>query len=331
MILVVGEHRDGRLHRASWEAVAAAQALAGDAVIDAVMAGADVSTAAADLARAAVRAVHVIEHPALDPYTADGYVQVLGAAVARLEPRYVVLPHTYQTRDFAAALAARLGGALVTDCTAIRRSDGAAASFLRPMFQGRWVAEVAPEGEGPHVVTTQAGAFRAEQAALGAAPAPVAPLAVGVDAAAIRQRAEAPFREARELIDLSQAERIVAVGRGIRAREHVALAERLAAALSAELGASRPVCDAGWVPIERQIGSSGQTVAPRLYLALGISGAVQHLVGMRDARTIVAVNTDAEAPIFDVADYGIAGDLFGMVPALVAELERSRPSESDRT
>lgn len=330
MILVVVEHREGRLHRASWEAIAAAQALANGAPVEAVVAGAHVSEPAAELARAAVRVVHALEHPSLDRYTADGHVQALRGAVARLEPHYVVLPHTYQTRDVAAALAAGLDGALVTDCTAITRSGSAAASFLRPMFQGRWMAEIAPEGGGPHVITTQVGAFRAEAAVMGVAPAPVVPLAVGIDAAAIRQQAEAPFREARELVDLSQAERIVAVGRGIKAREHVALAERLARALAAELGASRPVCDAGWVPMERQIGSSGQTVTPKLYLALGISGAVQHLIGMRDARTIVAVNTDAEAPIFDVADYGIAGDLFGIVPALVAELEQSRPPGADR-
>jgi electron transfer flavoprotein alpha subunit len=326
MILVVAEQREGRLNRASWEAIAAAQELAAGAPIEVVVLGAHVSAPAADLAQAAVRAVHTIEQAELDPYTPDGYVQALHAAVVRLEPQYVVLPHTYQTRDFVAKLAARLDRALVTDCTAIRRPGAGGASFVRPVFQGRLTAEVVPEGDAPHFITTQIGAFSAAAAPRGGPPAPVARLPVTIDAAAIRERADAPFREAREAVDLSQAERIVAVGRGIRAQEHVAMAERLARALGAEVGASRPICDAGWMPMERQIGSSGQTVAPKLYLALGISGAIQHLIGMKSARTIVAINKDADAPIFEVADYGIAADLFEVVPVLIAELEQSSPA-----
>jgi electron transfer flavoprotein alpha subunit len=142
-----------------------------------------------------------------------------------------------------------------------------------------------------------------------------------VDSGRIRQHPEAPFQEARQAVDLSQAERIVAVGRGIKSQEHIALAEQLAQALGAELAASRPICDAGWLPMERQIGSSGQTVAPKLYIAVGISGAIQHVVGMKGARTIVAINKDAEAPIFEIADYGIASDLFEVLPALTKALE----------
>ena len=221
-------------------------------------------------------------------------------------------------------LAARLDRALITDCTAIRRpgAGGADLSFARQMFQGKLIAEVAPQGESPHFITIQVGAFRADAVVNGTASAPVARLEITVDASAIRERAEAPFQEARQAVDLSQAERIVAVGRGIKAQEHIALAEKLAKALGAELAASRPICDAGWLPMERQVGSSGQTVAPRLYLALGISGAIQHLVGMKGARTIVAINKDADAPIFEIADYGIAGDLFEIIPELIAELDK---------
>lgn len=323
MILVVAEQREGRLNRASWEAIAAAQELAAGAPVEVIALGASVAALALDLSPAAVRVVHTIEDAALDPYTPDGYVQALHAAVVQLQPQYVILPHTYQTRDFAPKLAARLDRALITDCTAIRQPGGSAPSFVRPMFQGRLMAEVVPEGGPPHFITTQVGAFGADAAGRGVAPAPIAPLAVSIDVAAIRERAEAPFRDARESVDLSQAERIVAVGRGIKAQEHVALAGRLARALGAEVGASRPICDAGWIPMERQIGSSGQTVAPKLYLALGISGAIQHLIGMKGSRTIVAVNKDADAPIFEVADYGIVADLFEVVPALIAELERS--------
>ena len=153
--------------------------------------------------------------------------------------------------------------------------------------------------------------------------APVKPMNVSLDASAIRRKPEEPFQEAKQAVDLSQAERIVAVGRGIKAQEHIALAEKLASALGAQLAASRPICDSGWLPMERQVGSSGQTVAPKLYVALGISGAIQHVVGMKGARTIVAINKDADAPIFEIADYGIVGDLFEIVPAMIAELEKA--------
>jgi electron transfer flavoprotein alpha subunit len=227
--------------------------------------------------------------------------------------------HTYQTRDFAPKLAARLDRALVTDCTTVKGS-GAAATFTRPMFQGKVHADVVLEGPAPHFATFQIGAFRADAVKKGGSPASVRQVTAAVDASKIRQKPEAPFREAKQAVDLSQAERIVSVGRGIKGQEHLALAQKLAEALDAELAASRPICDAGWLPMERQIGSSGQTVAPKLYLALGISGAIQHVVGMKGARTIVAINKDADAPIFEVADYGIVGDLFEVVPAMLAAL-----------
>ena len=165
--------------------------------------------------------------------------------------------------------------------------------------------------------------FRADSLVRGAAPAPVRSVAaVASTPAAIRQKPEAPFREAKQAVDLSQAERIVAVGRGIKEQEQDRAGASSSPRRSApKLGASRPICDAGWLPMDRQIGSSGQTVAPKLYLALGISGAIQHLVGMKGSRTIVAINKDPEAPIFEVADYGIVGDLFEIVPALIKELQ----------
>ncbi len=313
MILVVAEQRGGRLNRASWEVIAAAQQLSAGDTITVVVPGADVSAAGEELSAAAVAEVVLLQHDALEPYTADGFVQALHAFVQQSAPSLVLLPHTYQTRDFAPALAARLDRALITDCTGIREHAGSRA-FARPMFQGKLTADVVPQGETPHLVSFQIGAFRADQAARGTAPVRV--VEADVDRARIRQQPEAPFQEARQAVDLSQAERIVAVGRGIKSQEHIALAEALAAAIGAEVAASRPICDAGWLPMERQIGSSGQTVAPKLYIAIGISGAIQHVVGMKGARTIVAINKDAEAPIFEVADYGIAGDLFEVLPAL---------------
>jgi electron transfer flavoprotein alpha subunit len=246
-------------------------------------------------------------------------VQALAALIGAESASLVLFPHTYQTRDFVPVLAARLDRALVTDCTGAKA--GTPPVFTRQMFQGKVAADVTLEGQAPHFATFQIGAFRADAARRGASPAPVRSVAATVDPSAIRQKPEAPFREAKQAVDLSQAERIVAVGRGIKGQEHLAIAEQLAEALGAELAASRPICDSGWLPMERQIGSSGQTVAPKLYVALGISGAIQHVVGMKGSRTIVAVNKDAEAPIFEIADYGIVGDLFEVVPAMVAALK----------
>jgi electron transfer flavoprotein alpha subunit len=320
VILIIAEQRGGKLNRATWETIAAAQQFAGSEPIAVAVPGSGVEAAADEVRAAAVAEVITVDVPILEPYTPDGYTAALAEVIGALSPSLVLLPHTYQTRDFAPKLAARLDRALVTDVIGVKTADGNRA-FSRPMFQGKLVADVVPQGPGPHIVTFQIGAFRADQAARGSSPAATRALSVTLDAAAIREKPEAPFRQARQAVDLSQAERIVAVGRGIKGQEHLALAQGLANALGAEIAASRPICDAGWLPMERQVGSSGQTVAPKLYLALGISGAIQHLVGMKGSRTIVAINKDPDAPIFEVADYGIVGDLFEIVPALVEALK----------
>jgi electron transfer flavoprotein alpha subunit len=268
-----------------------------------------------------VKGVIAVEHDALATYTPDAFVQAVQQLASQQSPACLVFPHTYQTRDFVPALAATLDRALVTDVIGIRKVNGVTA-FARPMFQGKLTADVAPEGPAPHLITFQIGAFRADAVERGTSAATVATASVNIDASKVRQQPDAPFQEAKQAVDLSQAERIVAVGRGIKSQDNLPLVEKLAKALGAELAASRPICDNGWLPMERQIGSSGQTVAPKLYLALGISGAIQHLVGMKGSRTIVAINKDADAPIFEIADYGIVGDLFEVVPALIAELNK---------
>jgi electron transfer flavoprotein alpha subunit len=267
-----------------------------------------------------VSGVLLVEHVILTVYTPDAFAAAVQQVVAATKPTYVLFPHTYQTRDFAPIAALRMGGPLITDVTGVR-GTGASSTFTRPMFQGKLSAEVRHQGDGPRCVTIQIGAFRADAVKRGNA-GPITPVAVTIETSAVRQSPEAPFKEAKQAVDLGQAERIVAVGRGIKSQENIAFAERLAKAMGAEIAASRPICDSGWLPMDRQIGSSGQTVAPKLYVALGISGAIQHLVGMKGARTIVAINKDADAPIFEVADYGIVGDLFEVVPALVTELEK---------
>ena len=320
MILVLAEQRGGTLNRASWEAVAAAQALAGGMPIRVAVMGESTAAQAGELARADVAEALAVEHAALAPYTPDAFTMAAQALIAASSPTFVVAAHTYQARDFAPMLAARLRTTLVSDVIGIS-GTGSEATFTRPMFQGKLVATVRPRPSGPCVITVQIGAFRADAVRMGGS-ATVTRVAAEIDAAAIRQKPEAPFQEAKQAVDLGQAERIVAVGRGIKSQEHLPLVQKLAAAMDAEVAASRPICDNGWLPMDRQIGSSGQTVAPKLYMALGISGAIQHLVGMKGSRTIVAINKDRDAPIFEVADYGIVGDLFEIVPALITELEK---------
>jgi electron transfer flavoprotein alpha subunit len=320
VILVVAEQRDGKLNRATWETIAAAQALAGGMPIKVVVLG-PAGGVPQELAGGGVAEVLAGDHPALAMYTPDAFTLALQGIIERTSPQFVLLPHTYQARDFAPRLAARMRRPLITDVTGIK-GTGPSATFTRPMFQGKLAAEVKPAGDPPWIVTFQIGAYRAD-AVKKSGTAPVTAVNLAIDEGRIRQTPEAPFQEAKQAVDLSQAERIVAVGRGIKSQENIPIAEKLAKALGAELAASRPICDNGWLPMERQIGSSGQTVAPKLYVALGISGAIQHLVGMKGARTIVAINKDADAPIFEVADYGIVGDLFEIAPAIVAELEKA--------
>jgi electron transfer flavoprotein alpha subunit len=324
MILVIAESSsEGKLNRATWETIVGAQQLAGIAggEVAVLVPGASVAGVAAELAAAQVKEVISVEHAALAPYTPDGFTAVLREAIAQLAPSHVLLPHTYQTRDFAPKLAARMDRAILTDVTGIKAA-GSETAFVRPMFQGKLTADVVPQGPAPHFVTFQIGAYRVDQVAKGTAPAPVRALGVTVDVSAIRQKPEPPFQQAKQAVDLSQAERIVSVGRGIKEAANIALAQKLADAIGAEIAASRPICDAGWLPMERQVGSSGQTVAPKLYLALGISGAIQHLVGMKGSSTVVAINKDPDAPIFEIADYGIVGDLFEIVPAIIEAVQK---------
>ena len=322
-ILVFAEHQAGKLTRPTWEALAAGQHLAKEmgSTVSAVLLGGDLATQAAEVAAAVVEEVLTIESPLLAEYTADGYSLALRAVIQQQNPRFVVFSHTYQVRDFAPKLAASLDRGLVSDCLGCR-NEGGRLIFVRQVFQGKYCADVELAGEAPFFVSFQAAAFREDSVARGAGPARITPVAVELAAGAIRAKPGERFREAKQAVDLTQAEIIVAVGRGIKAPENLALAQKLAEALGAEVGASRPICDSGWLPMDRQIGSSGQTVAPKLYVALGVSGAIQHMVGMKGSHTVVAINKDKEAPIFEVATYGIVGDLFEIVPPLIEEIKK---------
>jgi electron transfer flavoprotein alpha subunit len=322
-ILVFIEHVEGQINRASYEAVRAAQLIGAQLNQEtaAVIFGHGVSNLAAEVAGKKLSRVYTVESDSLSTYTPDGYALAFKQVIAQVQPSLVLMAHTYEVRDFAPKLAASLQRALVGDCIGYKIEDGAAV-FTRQIFQGKLSADVVPTGDTPHFVSFQIGSFRGDECEAGQAE--VQALSVNLDADQVRQQPEARFKEAKAAVDLTQAPLIVAVGRGIKEQKNIEIVEKLAAALGAEIAASRPICDNDWLPMDRQIGSSGQTVAPKLYLAVGISGAIQHLVGMKGARTIVAINKDAEAPIFEIADYGIVGDLFEVVPALTAEIEKMK-------
>jgi len=317
-VLAILEARDGAWHRTSLETAAAAKKLA--AALNAPVSAAVIGEAPSPLGGGPDR-VWTVRHDLLLRYTSDAFTAALEQLVHRASPDVVLLPHTYQVRDFAPKLATRFGQTLISDCTGFR-VENQAIVFVRQLFQGKLSADVRPSGPGPVFASIQAGSFRAEEA--GAGESPIEIFTPELDASTIRTTPGEPFRESARAVDLTAADIIVSVGRGIRERENIAIVEELAQALGAELAASRPICDNGWLPMERQVGSSGQTVAPKLYIAVGISGAIQHLVGMKGSRAIVAINKDPDAPIFEVADYGIAGDLFEVVPALVEAVRKAR-------
>jgi electron transfer flavoprotein alpha subunit len=324
-ILVVVEQREGKLNRSSWETITGAQAIAAETgwTIEAAVLGNGVAAIAQEVAGKKVAKVYDLESPRLEPYTPESFAFALKQFITDKQPKLVLMPHTYQVRDFAPKLATALGTTLISDCIGYKK-DGDKLLFTRQMFQGKFSADVAFAGPGPHFATLQSGAFRGDQVQAGDAAAPVETVTLEIPENVIRNKPQEVFKEAKQAVDLTQAEIIVAVGRGIKEQKNIDLVKQLADALGGEVGASRPICDSGWLPMDRQVGSSGQTVAPKLYLALGISGAIQHLVGMKGSRTIIAVNKDAEAPIFEVADFGVVGNLFDVVPPLIEEVKKAK-------
>jgi electron transfer flavoprotein alpha subunit len=324
-ILVIVEQREGKLNRVSWETLTAAQGLAAETgwSLEAAVAGSGVASLANEIAGKKVAKVYAIESSKLEPYTADAFAAGLKQVIASKSHKLVLMPHTYQVRDFVPKLATAMGRAVISDCVGYKK-DGGKLLFTRQMFQGKLAADVSFTGDPPWFVTFQNGAFRGDQVEAGATAAPLETVNVEIADDVVRNKPQEVFKEAKQAVDLTQAEIIVSVGRGIKEQKNIELAKQLAEALGGELAASRPICDSGWLPMDRQIGSSGQTVAPKLYLALGISGAIQHIVGMKGARTIIAINKDSEAPIFEIADYAVVGNLFDIVPPLIEEVKKAK-------
>jgi len=322
-VLAVLEQRGGAWNRMSFETLAAAQQLAREmnTTATAAVVGGKVAALANELTNRKLDAVYALEHELLEDYTPDAQTIALRQVVQQTKPALVLFPHTYQVRDYLPKLAASLGRVAVTDVVS-HRIDSGSVVLVRQLFQGKLNCEVRFSAGAPNFASLQAGAWRADQAMAGSAR--VEEFAPQLSASDIRTKPLELFRESQRAVDLSAAGVIVSVGRGIQEADNIPLVEKLAKALGAELAASRPICDAGWLPMERQVGSSGQTVAPKLYVAVGISGAIQHLVGMKGSRVVVAINKDPNAPIFEIADYGIVGDLFQIVPELIQAVEKAR-------
>jgi len=325
MILVIVEQREGKLNRVSWETIAAGQAIAAETgwPLEAAVVGGNVGAIATEVAGKKLGKVYAIQNAKLDPYTPDAFAAALKQFITSKQPKLVLMPHTYQVRDFVPKLATAMGRSVISDAIGYKK-DGDKLAFTRQMFQGKFVADVTFTGEAPWFATFQNGAFRGDKAEAGAGAAPVETVQVEIADGVVRNKPQEVFKEAKQAVDLTQAEVIVAVGRGIKEQKNIEIAKQLAEALGGELAASRPICDSGWLPMDRQIGSSGQTVAPKLYLALGISGAIQHIVGMKGSRTIIAINKDSEAPIFEIADYAVVGNLFEVVPPLIEEVKKAK-------
>ena len=324
-ILVIVEQREGKLNRVSWETLVAGQALAAETgwVLEAAVVGSGVGAIATEVGTKKVAKVYAVESPELSAYTPDAFSAALKQFLEANQPKLVLMPHTYQVRDFIPKLATAMQRTVISDCIGFRK-DGDKLLFTRQMFQGKFAADVSFNSDAPWFVTFQNGAFRGDKVEAGAGATPVETVNVDIPATAIRNKPQEVFKEAKQAVDLTQAEIIVSVGRGIKEQKNIELAKQLAEALGGEIAASRPICDSGWLPMDRQIGSSGQTVAPKLYLALGISGAIQHIVGMKGSRSVVAINKDNEAPIFEIADVAVVGNLFDIVPPLIEEVKKAK-------
>jgi len=324
-ILVVVEQREGKLNRVSWETITAGQAISAATgwPLEAAVLGSGAAAIAAEVAAKKVVKVYAVESPKLEPYTPDASAAALKQFLTAKQPRLVLMPHTYQVRDFIPKLVTAMGRTVISDCIGFKHVGGKLL-FTRQMFQGKLSADVSFTGDAPWFATFQNGAFRGDQAESGAGAAPVEMVNVEIADGVVRNRPQPAFKEAKQAVDLTQAEVIVSVGRGIKEQKNIELAKQLADALGGEIAASRPICDSGWLPMDRQVGSSGQTVAPKLYLALGISGAIQHIVGMKGSKAIIAVNKDSDAPIFEIADYAVVGNLFDIVPPLIEEVKKAK-------
>ncbi|RMF10701.1 MAG: electron transfer flavoprotein subunit alpha/FixB family protein [Candidatus Neomarinimicrobiota bacterium] len=318
-ILVFLENQQGTLHRISREAVVAAQEFAREPGLSvaAFWLGTLPPGVAEELNALGVAEWIQVSSPVLNDYSADGYTAAFCELIRQEQPRYIFMGHSYRVRDFVPRVSTRLNRPFISDVIHFAWKEQGPV-FTKQIFNAKMVTDMQAQGDGPVLVSFQAAAFSEEKLAAGSPAAREMTLDLPADI--VRSRAEEPFQEETGGVDLTAADLIVSIGRGIGKKENIPLAQALADKMGAELGSSRPLVDAGWMPPQRQVGSSGQSVAPKLYFALGISGAIQHVIGMKGSKNVVAINKDPEAPIFEIADYGVVGDILELIPLLTEAL-----------
>ncbi len=319
-ILVILEQKENSIHRMSLEAVAGAQDMADkmNMEISALLMGADVSPYVEKAQGLELKEVIVAQHELLNEYSCDGFSEIVRQVIEKESRNYVVMAHTYMVRDFLPRVSALSGVPFVPDVVSFQVTDGKPV-FTKQMFNSKLGSDIVVNGAQGGLISFQSAAYQAESVRKG--DAPVRDIEISLTPDQIRSVSEAPFQESSGGVDLTSAEVLVSVGRGIGEESKIPMAKALADAIGAELAASRPVVDSGWLPPFRQIGSSGQNVSPKLYFSVGISGAIQHVVGMKGSQNIIAINKDPEAPIFEIADYAVVGDLHEIIPRLTEALQ----------
>jgi len=319
-ILVVLEDNNGTIHRMGIESIAAAQHMADSLGLSAgaMVMGKNADSLASKASGYSLDEVLSVNHELLNDYSSDGYAEAVKQVINKENPRYVLFGHSYQVRDYVPKISAKLMRPFLADSIAID-FDGKDVSLTKQMFNAKLFSDISPSGDAPFLISFQSASFLSDNASTGTANK--REVVINLDSSMIKTESEAPFKESSGGVDLTDAELIVSVGRGIGKEENIPMAQDLASALGAEISSSRPVVDSGWLSPSHQVGSSGQAVSPKMYLALGISGAIQHVVGMKASKNIVAINKDPEAPIFEIADYGVVGDLLEIVPKLTEAIQ----------
>ena len=297
------------------ESIAGAQKLASSTGLktSAVVMGSNADALADEASQFDLGEVIRIKDELLSTYSSDGYAHAVKQIIDSESPTYVLFGHSYQVRDYVPKLSAKLMKPFLADNIALN-VDGDTMTQTKQMFNAKLFSDVTARDQGPHLISFQSAAYNADTIAPGSPS--VRDYEVLLDSSMLKTQSEEPFKESAEDLDLAAAELIVSVGRGIGKEENIPLAQEFAKTIGAELSSSRPVVDSGWLPSVHQVGSSGQSVSPKMYLALGISGAIQHVVGMKGSKNIEAINKDPDAPIFEIADYGVVGDVLEILPKL---------------
>jgi len=321
MILVVLENQRGNIHAFSQEAVVAGQQLSDKLGLDLsiLCLGENASSLRDQASDYKTNNLILAQHDLINAYSADGYSKVLSNVISELSPKYVLMGHSYMVRDFLPRVSAKLDIPFVSDIISVDY-DNDSPIFSRQVFNAKLATKVKATSDTV-LLSFQSAAFSSDDMQIGGSESQ-SDFSVNLEASDIKSESEAEFQESASGVDLTTAELIVSVGRGIESQDNLPLVESLASAMNAEIASSRPVVDMGWLPGYRQVGSSGQAVSPKLYLSVGISGAIQHVVGMKGSKTIMAINKDEDAPIFEIADYAVIGDLMEIVPKLTEALQK---------